>query len=276
MNLIKTKSNVDLIIESFETGRILKGTILQININNDIKVSISKSSTIYSITIPNEDSTLYIPTKMLNENDKTKMTTYLKMYVGKTISFVVKDIKRNKEDTIINVTASMKLARRNFLKNIRKSGLIPNTAKVNVIGVKPRYIVVEWNGIVQTVSDRQLSYSEIPDMKSYVSSNKCNLFEIVRFDAGLGYVELDRKNIIGDIFKEKIENKEYSAGNLVLGTVCGKTADQRLLIEIEKEIIAIGYAPENIIVKKGDKVSGVITGIHKTKRKLYLSSITLV
>lgn len=265
-----------LIHHSLKNKRILKGTIQQVA---DTHISIimkrgEETQNHIPIKIPIEESNLYVPATALK---KVGRLVFLQRYVGKTISFVITKIENEPHGRV--AIASMKEAVNKYFDNVLKAGFdnLNDVAVVNVLATGNRFIVIEFNGYVSTVSDREISYSEIPDITQYFREHKYREFEIVRMDPTLKYMEFSRRDLLGDVFKDKVyKQNKYKKSDVVLGKAVGVTKDNRLTIEIEPEIIALAEYPKNVTVKKGSNVSGIISGINKNKRKIYLGNLSVL
>lgn len=280
------------IILAEKNKEILEGKIVSIRKNNDIilSVNIVEGQDPIRVTMPYEYSTLYIPNgfKRIDENGEEVLTAkgknYLKDYLGSNVSFIIKENRENDGPTT-DIKVSMTLARTKTIKELVNRKL-PFRIKVNVISAKPNFLIVEYKGIVQTVAEQSLSYAEIPSVKDFYLRNKNNINEFAVIDVNkvVNSITLDRKPIIGDIFKKKVlTDQEYAVGDSVVGKVIGKTNNNQMILEIEPEILAMAYIPDGLKIKLNDEIKGTISSIRMKKSivtgekrgKLLLSNVRL-
>lgn len=261
---IESKLNMSL-----KNKTMLRGEIINIT-KEQIQVCISGERRI-RITIPMEESTLYIPLKIREMEEG--QNTFLEAYLGATIPFVVTSDEEG------NVTGSMIEARKIGIAEIKEMQL-PKEISVNILLVTKDYMAVEYHGLIQTIGSYDVAITEIKSLKDYIKNNRSN--EIEKFiltkleNEHVGVMKLDKYGILDKRFIDKIENKEYQEGDFCKGEVTSINVSGRMMIEIEPGILGVAHIPEGEKIVAGIKVQGIISGIDKAKHKLFMRRIKVL
>lgn len=249
----------------------------------------------YDIIMENEESTLYIPrfyrgdTEGLSKKQLFEKREYLKGYVGAKVNVIIKEIMYNEDGSIKEIKVSMKALKEKMLASLEElAAKTPFEVNVNVLAARRDYLVVEWKGLVQTISRAKLSYAEIPSVKDFYISNQPNIsrMQIKSIDVEKGVIDIDRRPVTENKFGERVVNQKfYNVGDACLGKIIGVTPKGQLLIEVEPELVAVGYRPEGVKLKLNQRVKCTVSGIRVDKEiskklgfisgKLILTRITV-
>ncbi|EGT0690753.1 hypothetical protein ACSW9V_15550 (plasmid) [Clostridium perfringens] len=279
-NKVLKTSNFEKIVNSLEGENIKRGIITRITKDADIIVTLNEElegvgRETYLVVIPASESILYVPKHFKTLKDNTRMLEYMSMYIGSNIPFIVQEVEKDDNGTVLGVKASMKLARDKSLERLEKMNLpVPRKININILGAVDTYLVAEWEGMVQTISARQISHAEIPSVREFISRNKLGQFMLTSIDYSRKSFVADRCDVVPNKFLEKVyEKKLYRKGDHCLGIIRGKTASGLLIIEVEPEIMGIANMPNNLELRMNEKITCEITGFNKKKNKIMLGNI---
>lgn len=273
---------------------ILKGKLIKIEQDGALIVKIEGLDKEVRGHIALENSTLYVPNyyKIIEDNEFKGLTRRgkdsLVDYLGATISFCIDDEIIDAEGKLKSlISVSMKKAKIKTVTDLESGKQkYPCRVKVNILAARKDFLVVEYNGVIQTISEGYLSYREIPNVKDYYKAHKEDLDEFMIIDASTarGFITLDRKPVVGNVFKKKvIEKREYKKGDSCIGKVIGKTDAGHIFVEIEAEIIGTALLPEGLPVRFGSEIKCTVIGskVHASSKshikrgKLLLGDIRL-
>lgn len=282
-NKITRNDTLNFKIEkAIEEKRILGGKIQNVRANGEIIIALDLAgeyNEVLNVAMPFEESTLYVPKTYKDQEGKLTergLRNY-RSYVGCDISFFLEVVGNE-------LKASMKKAKRATIEQFENNLVqLPFKLKVNVLGARKDYIIVEWNGIVQTVSAKFLSHSEVTDINDFIADNNnlSNEFMLTAFDQERKLITLDRRPLVINKFAKKTgEGKDYQIGDYCMGKVIDKIVNDIehpiLIIELEPELLALAYPAEGFMASKGTIVKGEIKKFNANAKKIILKDVTLV
>lgn len=217
----------------------------------------------FSVKIPFENGTLRVP-KKLDTSKAQVLKNFLTRYIGCRMPVVITEVAPKER----KATASIRLASE-MLSYSRKGLKEGEVISANVLCVTGGYAVLEYKGIITTVGAADTSYVEISSLDHFYKQDENVEMKVMKYDAENSILELSRKELVGDKFKELVvDAKHYTKDGVYVGTVARKLRDSRLLIEMEPEVTALGYIISDKQIRIGDKVLCGIRKIDEKNRKL--------
>lgn len=217
----------------------------------------------FSIKIPFEKGTLRIP-KKLDITKTQALKNFLTRYLGCRMPAVITEVDSKER----KATASIKLATE-ILSYSRKGLKEGEEISANVLCVTGGYAVLEYKGMITTVGAADTSYVEISSLDYFYKQGENIEMKVMKYDPENSILELSRKELVGDKFKELVvDANHYTKDGVYVGTVSRKLRDSRLLIEMEPEVTALGYILADKQIRIGDKVLCGIRKIDEKNRKL--------
>ena len=197
----KQRDEWNAIYASFRAKSVMSGTVVGVDTNTfDVtnrETGIREKKTMHTLVVIGYRVKIIIPEAELWMPGEERPSYTIRGMAGAKIDFVIMEIDREGDCAIASRRLAITERRRHFLRGDRSNGE-QLTCRVTIVGAKR--CSVECNGFDLHLTQRDLSYSSIADLRDKYSTGQELKCVLKSFDARTGAIEVSVKDAMPNPF----------------------------------------------------------------------------